>query len=213
MILFFIGILVGCGMLIVCDQLCAKKKLNPELARKIPHITSGSIVASWPIYVSYKAIIAAMVIYLVLTVIIHKRGLFERTRQVGRKSWGEWGYPVAVIILCLLQPSKWIFAVALLHFALADAFAAIVGTKYGTKQTTYKIYGHTKTIIGTATFYVTSLIIVSLLLTFDHSYSGSTAGTLLLVPLASTVLENIGLFGLDNLLVPLGAGTILLLIS
>lgn len=213
MILFLLGILVGCSMLVVCDWLCAKKRLSPELARKIPHLSSGSIVATWPVYVSYKTIIVAMVVYLALTVFVHKRGLFERTRNVGRKSWGEWGYPVAVIALALLKPSPWIFAVALLHFALADALAAIVGIKYGTKPTTYKIFGHTKTLIGTVTFCVTSLILVGLLLIFDSSFTGPTLATLFLVPVMSTILENVGLFGLDNLLVPLGVGAILLLLN
>jgi dolichol kinase len=55
----------------------------------------------------------------------------------------------------------------MLHVALADGFAAIIGTKYG-RAWAYKVFGQTKTIIGSMTFWVVSLCILGIGLLFAH---------------------------------------------
>jgi phytol kinase len=210
MALLILGIIVGSSSLFICERLSVRGVINAELARKIPHLISGCIVATWPLYVSRDAIIMLALVYCLLTLVTNKLKVFRTLRLVNRKSWGEWFYPAGVIAVALLNPTKWIFTVALLHFGIADALAAIVGKRYGTQRTTYRVFGHTKTIVGSAAFYLTSLLLVSLLLFFDHSLASSRLMIVSLVPVVSTFLENIGVFGADNMFVPFGVALLLI---
>jgi dolichol kinase len=83
--------------------------------------------------------------------------------------------------------------------SLADGLAAVVGTKFG-MGLRYRVFGQHKTLLGTLTFYICSLVILSVYFAVSHA-SGAWP-TLLWLPLATTLLENVGLRGSDNVLVP-----------
>ena len=84
--------------------------------------------------------------------------------------------------------------------SLADGLAAIVGTRYG-QRSTYHLAGHAKSLAGTATFIIVSLVILAVY--------GLVAGVTLqpyvslAIAFSTAAVENIGVLGLDNLLVPL----------
>jgi dolichol kinase len=104
--------------------------------------------------------------------------------------------------------NPWIYAVALLHMSLADGLAAVVGVTWG-KDTRYKVFGHNKSFIGTMTFFVVSVG----LLTAYTSITLQPIQLSLILGLAglATVIENIAGYGLDNLLIPLLIGFVLTL--
>ena len=88
---------------------------------------------------------------------------------------------------------------ALLQMSLADGLAAVVGVRYGLGHA-YKVFRHTKTYVGSLTFFI---IAVALLVVYVQ-VSNSFLPPLSLVGLAAiaTLIENCGVAGLDNLLVP-----------
>ena len=109
-------------------------------------------------------------------------------------------FALAVGIIALFSHDKWIYATSMLMMGLADGIAAVVGTRYGGKQR-YSVFGYAKSIAGSAAFLVVALV---LLLVYNH-YGGRplTLAGLLGVGLGATLLENVAVKGLDNMLVPL----------
>jgi dolichol kinase len=91
--------------------------------------------------------------------------------------------------------------------SLADGLAAVVGTWYG-RGNTYRVLSHAKSVAGTATFIVVSALILAAYAAFG---SGSLPGLreAAAAVAGAAILENLGLYGLDNLLVPLFVGFLL----
>jgi len=90
--------------------------------------------------------------------------------------------------------------------SLADGMAAIVGVTWG-RRTNYMVFRHPKSLVGSTTFFVVSLAIL-----FGFSALSGTALNLgIIIGLASmaTAIENLGVAGLDNLLVPVLIGVAL----
>jgi dolichol kinase len=177
-----------------------KRNKHNELNRKLVHILVGTFSAFWPFFLSFQTIKYLSLAYLSVVIISKHFGLFKSIHQVERHTLGEVFFAISVGLLAFITNNKWLYATSLLQMSLADGLAAVVGTKYG-KSNQYKINGSTKSIIGTLTFFVTSLsllIVFHLLghLSFSYFY-------LLLVSLIAAIIENISIQGLDNLLVPL----------
>src|SRR5204863_6584380 len=119
-----------------------------------------------------------------------------------RQTYGELLYPLGIGLTALISQDKYIFMAAVLHLALADGLAAIVGIRYG-GNTQYRIFGQTKTLIGTATFmFVSMLIIIGLLLWTPYGLMPAQTIMLVSLPLLAAAAENVGVQGLDNVLVP-----------
>jgi dolichol kinase len=208
-IIVILGMLVALASLLICDKLRAQKKISAEVARKIPHIISGCVVAYWPWFLSWKTIGILAFLYLLAAFLSKQVGLFRQVRFVTRITWGEYFYPVGVFVIALMQPTNAVFAVAMLHFAIADALAAIVGKGYSTKKGQYKILGQTKSVLGSSIFWVISFGLVAAVVLNNPMYESTQLVLILVVPTIATVLENIGIYGSDNFLVPVAVTVML----
>jgi dolichol kinase len=83
--------------------------------------------------------------------------------------------------------------------SLADGFAAVIGTRYG-QRFRYIVFGHAKSILGTLAF-----LIVSVLILIGYSQESGQHLTAIFIfdlSVAASAIENLGVAGLDNLLVP-----------
>lgn len=169
-----------------------------ELSRKFIHITVGSFVAFWPFFLSWNQI-RILALGFVVTVAISKWfHIFRSIHSVQRPTWGEVYFAIVVGAVSFVTHSKAIYAVSLLQMSLADGLAAIVGVRYG-RRNRYHIFGNLKSVIGTLTFLVSSLLILvgySL-----HSHHLSVA-YIIGLSLTATAAENIAIGGLDNLIIP-----------
>jgi phytol kinase len=177
-----------------------KHSVHNEFSRKFIHITVGCFVAFWPFYLTWHEIELLSLAFLAVILISKQFKIFKAINSVQRPTWGEIFFALSVGLVALITHNKWIYMAALLQMALADGLAAIVGIRYGSRQN-YIIFGHTKSVVGTITFFITSVII---LLVFSH-FSGINlefrwiAGASIL----ASLIENLSVQGLDNLLVPL----------
>ena len=90
--------------------------------------------------------------------------------------------------------------------SLADGLAAIIGTRYGNKQK-YAVFGYTKSIVGTVTFFVVSF---SILMAYSY-YAASSLSFAWIVGISvlASIVENLAIRGLDNLLVPIAVALLL----
>lgn len=186
-------------LLVVVEYMWRVKKYRSEFTRKFVHITVGTFAAFWPWFLSWNQIELLAAAFFVVILVSRFLSIFGSIHLIGRKTVGELFFAVSIGLTAFITHDRLIFAVALLHMSLADGLAAIFGTKFS-KKSAYEIFGQRKTVVGTITFWLTSLIILSVY--FAVSHAGGAWPTLLWLPLATTLLENIGLRGSDNVLVP-----------
>lgn len=187
-------------LLLISEGLWRAKILRGEAARKTLHIIIGSYVALWPRFLSFQQIQIISVALLVVVLLSHRLRIFHAINDVRRKTWGDSLYAVGIGLTATLTSSPWIFAVAVLHMSVADGFAGLIGSRYG-KANQYKVFGNTKSMIGTVTFIVLSFIILAL---FSQSCPTKTLPVVIaLVPFMAAFVENIGVRGTDNVMIPL----------
>lgn len=180
--------------------------LRNEFGRKFVHITIGSFVAFWPLFLTWNQIFFLSAAFVAAVGLSKYLGIFKAIHSVQRPTWGEIFFALSVGLLALLTQNGWMYMAALLHMSLADGLAAIIGTQYG-KRNRYSVLGHTKSIVGSVTFFSISLIIL-----VGYSIGTDTSiglFTLLGTSLVATVLENVSTRGLDNITVPVWIAIVL----
>jgi dolichol kinase len=182
--------------------------LKGEFGRKFIHVTVGSFVAFWPFFLTWNQIRFMSLAFLAAVFVSQAFNIFHAINSVQRPTYGDVLFALIVGCLTFVTHHKGIYAAAILQMSLADGFAAIVGTRYG-RDNKYRLFGHTKSVIGTATFLTFSLAILigySLL-----SVTGSVPWEVIVFgALMATVLENVASFGLDNVVVPLAIALLLI---
>ncbi len=196
--------LVGWAIVVLLAEfLWWKKILRGEYARKLIHILLSLSIAFLPIYLSWDEMFILAGIGMLALVFLRVTKIFSGMYDIERKSWGEFLGPLAIAAVALTEPSKLLFAAVVLHIGLADGLAAIIGTRYG-RRNRYKVFGYFKSVAGTATFFVASLLITAgLIIVGDMGPWLSMIPLLLLLPAITTLAENIGIYGVDNALIAL----------
>jgi dolichol kinase len=191
------------AILLVNEFLWRDKFLHGELKRKFVHILATIFIAFWPWIISFKAI-ALIGIGMVIVLLLNRQlKMLHYLGNIRQKTYGEVFLALAVTTVALITDNKIFYAIALLHVALADGLAAIIGTKYG-RHWQYKVFGQTKSVIGTMTFWSISLLILGFGLLPAHNYItyDSYLPLLIVLPPILAAIENVAVFGLDNLAVP-----------
>lgn len=199
-------------LLLVTEELWRRGKLHVEVSRKIVHMGTGVMIAFWPLYLKWEVIQAAALLLLAVVLISHKYHIFKSIHSVKRITKGEILYPAGIAICAFLEPVPWVFTAAILHLALADGLAAIVGVHYG-KRTAYKLISHGKSLAGSAAFFITSFaIFVSASFLVSDNALPHLYAWFLWSALALTFIENISWYGLDDITVPVSVIVILTLL-
>ena len=177
-----------------------KAKAHTELGRKFVHITVGSFVAFWPFFLSWNEIKLLSLAFLLVVVVSKYLRVFRAIHSVQRPTWGEVYFALAVGFVTFITHNKWIYLTALLQMSLADGLAAIFGVLYGQRQR-YLVFGQTKSVVGTLTFLIVSMAILGVF----GLYGGIHIDPPVMLGIAAgaSIIENLGVFGLDNLFVPL----------
>lgn len=190
------------AILTMAEMLWRTDILKGEYQRKFVHVPAAAFFAVWPWLLSWRQIQLLGLAMLVVLGANKFDEVLHFSADLRKKGLGGVCLALAVVFCAFITTNKLFFAIALLHVSLADGFAAVIGTRYGYNWR-YKVFGQLKTVLGTMTFWLMSLLIlgIGLLSTGGHNYG------LLLVCLPPTLaaVENITPLGLDNLTVPLAA--------
>lgn len=189
-------------LLLLTEYLWRSNSLRGESARKLIHIVVGSYVAFWPFMIGFEAVQIISAAFLIVIAISLKFGIFKAIHGVARKTWGEVLFAVGIGLVAVLTNDPWVYAACILHMSLADGFAALAGMNWG-KRNTYYVANHKKSMVGTAVFWFCSLLITGLAITNIPSLQPNAVTYLLWLPIATSITENIGINGTDNVLVPL----------
>lgn len=186
--------------LVISEALWRAKILRGEAARKSLHIIIGSYVASWPFYISFEEIQLISIALLAVVALSHKLKIFHAIIDIKRRSWGDLLYALGIGITATLTDQPWIFAIAILHMSLCDGLAGLIGNHYG-KKNRYYILGQPKSLVGSLVFAASSFVV---LLLFVPSNLGVSLGAyIFVIPIIATLIESIGIYGSDNLMVPI----------
>ena len=193
----------GLGLILTVVEIMNRRGLlHPEFARKSIHISAGLLLAALPIFMTRPQIFLTNVAFLlgvlILTGWLH---IFNAVHAVKRWTIGEFLYPLAGALIALTFDDLRVYTVSIMVLALSDGLAGLFGRQYGGKG--YKVWGGTKSLVGNAVFFVTTLfILVSFTLI---SIPDADTAVWLLVFGGSVFLTCVEAFfggGFDNLMVP-----------
>jgi len=183
-----------------------KHTVHSELSRKFVHVSVGSFVAFWPYFLGWPEIQFLSIAFLAVVALSRYLHIFQAIHSVQRPTWGEVLFAIAVGACTLITHDKAIYAAALLQMSLADGMAAVIGTRYGNRQK-YLVFGYAKSVLGTLTFFIVSLLI---LLGFSHyAHAQLSLAWIFGIGATASAIENLAIRGLDNVLVPLAVATLL----
>jgi phytol kinase len=186
-------------ILVVAEYLFRVKHIRSEITRKFIHIGVGSFAAFWPFFLSWRQIELIAVLFFVGISVSRILTIFGSIHIIERRTVGELLFAVSIGLMALITHDRLIYMAALLNLSLGDGLAAILGSRYGKKHR-YKVFDHTKTLTGTTIFWVCSVVILAIYFISSHSFNWPI---FLGLPLLASLIENVGVNGTDNLLVPL----------
>ena len=183
---------------------------NPEWTRKLVHVAGGFICLSFPFVLqSAWTVLLLSVLMTGLFIFGAETRMFQCLHRVKRRSRGSEYYPLSVfLVFFLARGQPWLYVASMLVLAVADAFAALIGMRYGRLR--YTVEEETKSVEGSLAFLAIAFvaILAPALLLSDLPVEVCVLSALLVAALV-TGFEAICLTGTDNLFVPLGTCVIL----
>ena len=198
----YIFILLGISSLI-------NKYVSGTISRKLIHIgVSFCYFIFYKYFGSTYHILIPPFTFIILNYISYKKDLFKGMEE--NKSLGTVYYAVSVFIMGLITYLKndyyYSFGISWFIMAFGDGLAPII-SKYIKSKKIYK----DKTIVGTFTVFLVSIIVMLIFNgIFNLNYSMIEIG---IVGIISSILELIGIKGLDNLYLPLGVSIVVYLLG
>ena len=176
-----------------------------ELSRKVIHIGTGAVVPlAWFFAIPSVIAIPCAAVITLITAINHQWRLIAAIEEIDRNSYGTIAYGLAItILLALFWPDRPDAVTAgVLVMALGDGLAGLIGRQLKTPQ--WIIFEQTKSIGGTATMAMVSILVLVILSNVTNQIISLPIA--IAIGLGATVLEQISMRGMDNLTVPLGVG-------
>jgi dolichol kinase len=216
-----VGSVVLLGLVLwAVSRLSRIAKLDPEIGRKLVHISLGLYCLAFP-WIFLAAWEVAVTCALAVGLFMLARGTMRASlggglHGVERTSYGELLFAAAVALLFWLKDGHYILArhdvppigpvlyvLPILILTLCDAASAIVGSRYGRRV--FQIEEGKKSVEGVVVFAVTawlvSLIAFLLLTDIDREEAVLLA---FITAVFGALLEAASWRGLDNLFIPLG---------
>lgn len=200
-------------ILMLSEYLWRKKIIRGERGRKFIHILAGVYIAFWPLYIPMDGIFILGCIAFTFLIYSRFSPIFHAVYGVKRKTYGELFFALAIIFCSLISTEAWIFTTSLLFLSVADGGAAVVGRLWRNNKV-YKVWNRPslqKSVAGTLAFFLLSFVCLGA----GWITGGSEVMRLypvvvfIVIPLSTTILENVSPYGTDNLLTPLYVALVL----
>lgn len=207
-LIFLLIIAVSAG---TTEILSRNGNLEKNTGRKVLHIVAGTLVSFLPFFIksSTTLLVIGFTVLILLYYLVSKNKL-TGIDDLERKSWGIVYFPVSFILLILffIPDKPEIFTLGFLIMTFSDSLASIFGKKIKSEE--YHLTRDKKSVAGSVTFFLVSVIILSLFILFgngtpDHKYNPLFVFSfVLIIAFIATLLEGLSSAGLDNLTVPVG---------
>ncbi len=196
-------------------------KLDPEIGRKLVHISLGLYCLTFP-YIFTAVWEVAATCGLAVVIFLLARGAMRKSLGAGlhaveRTSYGELLFAVSVALLFWLKDGHFVslalhhkppvgpvlYMLPILILTLCDAASAVVGSRYGKK--TFSIEEGSKSVEGVIVFAVTAWLLALIVILLMTDIGRGEAVLLAFITAAfGALLEAASWRGLDNLFIPLG---------
>lgn len=200
-----IGLVLGYGYIGIVIY-CAKffNKYGEEASRKFIHI----MLANWWIIAMFlhtNAIWASIgpVSFIIINYLSYKKDLIKVMEREQKDGLGTVYYAISLFLMVVYtfgiihRPEVGLCACFTMGYG--DGLASVIGKKIKSKQ--YSIGDTTKSIAGTLTMFIVSLIIFGVFLICTNSSLGLLKA--LILAIIATGVEAISIKGTDNLTVPI----------
>ena len=174
-----------------------------ELSPKIIHIGTGPVLPlAWLLHIPFSIAVPCALVVTLLAFINHRWNLLPAVEDVGRNSYGTVAYGIAICLLLILfwanNPAA--ACAGVLVMAFGDGLAGLIGR--AVRSPSWTILDQRKSIIGTTTMAIASAVVLLALVLMTQSQL--TPFRLLAVCTLAVGLEQLSVWGIDNLTVPLG---------
>lgn len=198
LIVLFTALCIG------AELLARRVELEPELLRKLVHMTAAAFAAFLPLFVSFTEIAVLGLVFAGVMGLSVRLHVFNAIHGVSRTTYGEVFFPIGIAVLAVVCPNGLSFAYGVLVLGLGDGLAALVGGRLGRRAV--PLLQTRKTLWGTGTFLVVCFALGAMLLIptgVALPYALVAAGSMAMV---LTPVELSLTHGLDNLVLPALAG-------
>jgi len=183
---------------------------TPEWTRKLVHAGGGLVCLLFPFLIRSVWTVLAMAAGLSALFLWGARtGRLQSLHRVARPSRGAEYYPLTIAALFVLARGRpWLYVASVLVLAVADAAAALIGSRYGRLR--FLVEDEEKSVEGSAVFLMVAFLAIHLpvLLMTDLPRPNAVLAALLVAAVV-TGFEIVSLRGTDNLFVPLAVCLIL----
>jgi len=183
-----------------------KYKIRADITRKYVHVVTGLLTMLFPILIGNHWLVLTLCgSFFIILLFSMKFDLLPSINRIKRQTLGSIFYPVIVFLCYMIYEQKVYhliyFYLPVLTLAFCDPVAEYVGKTY--KWGKYQIHGHTKTLIGSTGFFVSSFVL-SLILIIYLSNIGfvSALPFVLCIAFTTTLAEALAQKGYDNLTIP-----------
>ncbi len=201
------------AMIGVAEGLRRRRGYGPGFTRKVIHIGVGML--SWLIPFLFNSpwpFVFACAVFVVINLIDWRYGLIGSMQSSSRSNLGTVYFPLAAAIVALIfwdQPP--LLVAALMPLTWGDGLAPVIGAAYGRRV--YRIHTSTRTLEGSAGFFVAGFLFTWLALWVMPGMPEITPVEALLpslvIMVVTTLIEAVSIWGLDNLTVTAAAILIL----
>ncbi len=185
-----------------------------ELTRKTIHIGMGLVCLSfpwlfqetWPVLLlaGFAALALAAVRYLPLL----QNSVGPVLGAVGRTSWGEIYFPIAVAaVFALRGGDNLLYLIPVLQLTVSDSLGALVGIRYGAHR--FQTDDGHKSVEGSLAVFIAAFLATFVPLQYSTFNLQDSLPISLLLALVLTLMEAISWRGLDNVFLPLTCQAIL----
>ncbi len=194
------------------------EKAGKEASRKFIHI----MLSNWWIIAMIffdNAIVASILpaLFIVINYLSYKKGIIsvmEREEgQENKESMGTVFYAISLFILAFLTfgplDNPLIGLCGIFVMGYGDGFAAVIGQAVKSRE--FVIKGNKKSIAGSLTMFLITLMIVAGYLTYANA--AYIAVKAIVVAILMTIIEAVSIKGTDNITVPLATSLLVLLLA
>ncbi len=195
------------ALFIIAECLYHFFHVKVELTRKLVHAGTGFLTLLFPIVLNNQWLVLLLCVSFALILLLSLRlKLLKSINAIDRISSGSLVYPISVYGCYLVfnfSQDYIYFYLPILILAICDPVAALTGKKWPMGK--YKVGNDNKTLMGSAMFFISALLLCSLLfllLNSGISFSQLIAMSFL-IALISSITEAFSRNGYDNITIPL----------
>jgi len=178
-------------------------KNSKEIVRKIIHIGIGPLIpiAQFLKIDQNSALIFTGIVSL-MVLINYTYKIFPTIEDVERNSYGTIFYCLSLFILIWLFWDKDPYALIAGFFIMTfgDGLAGLIGKSFNSQN--WIIFKQNKSLFGTLTMFLTSLIIVY---SIGYNQQNSFNLNYFAIAFLATILEQLSVLGIDNFIVPISS--------